>query len=112
GGPAPGPGRGASGGGGGTAAPRVMAAAACMAETMTGVTPPPGWHQWPTRNRLGIGETVAGRPSPSWPGDISQPSIAPWWLRVYRCEVRADALSRTTTWRARAGRVPSRPARA
>src|ERR1041385_7384514 len=55
----------------------VIFFATCMAETMTGVMPPPGCVQWPTKYKFFNIPFSAGRLSPSGSGDISQPSIAP-----------------------------------
>src|SRR6185295_7283859 len=85
-----------SGTGGSAARPLRIPSATCCAETMTGVIPPPGRVQWPTHQRPPTGVSKPGRPEPSCPGDISQPSMAPWRLSVNRHEVRAEALLLTT----------------
>ena len=55
----------------------VMYFAANIAETITGVIPPPGRVHCPTKYRFLIGLVMSGRWWPSCQGDISQPSIAP-----------------------------------
>src|SRR5262249_53340850 len=75
------------------------------AETMTGVMPPPGCVQWPTRERFLTGVVLGRRCSASWPGDISHPSIAPCQLLVKRKDVMALALSLTTICESMPGRI-------
>src|SRR5262249_49090938 len=75
--------------------PVSMIRATRWAETITGVIPPPGCVQCPTRYRFLTVVVFGSRPSASCPGDISQPSMAPCQLLVKRYDVIAVALNFT-----------------